>query len=439
MAESLLTNLPGTRDLLPEEITRWQLVEDRAREMFARYAYQEIRTPVLEATELFARGIGSDTDIVGKEMYTFPDQSGRSITLRPEATASVLRAYLQHALNRGAGLTRLYYIGPMFRHEKKQKGRWRQFYQIGAEALGSDHPAIEAEVIDMVLLLLSSLGVSARLLVNSVGCPNCRPQYVELLRGELRKHQAELCEDCRRRTESNALRVLDCKVEGCQPVINRLPMMIDHLCEPCRQHFAMFTSYLRGAGIAYELVPRLVRGLDYYVRTAFEIVSGELGAQNALVGGGRYDGLAEVLGGPPAQGFGFALGLDRLIMLLPESVHAEAMQRLDLCLVYIGEAAFGKALSLAHTLRRSGLSCYIEYGAGSLKSQLRLAHRLAARHVLIIGENELARDMYQIRRMEDSRQWDIAPAEVAAYLMSQRAKEETASPHAAIQPGDDHS
>ncbi len=424
MAESLLTNLPGTRDLLPDEVARWQFVEEEARAIFARYGFREIRTPIFEATELFARGIGNDTDIVGKEMYTFQDQSGKSITLRPEATASVVRAYLQHSIYRAAGLAKLYYIGPMFRHEKKQKGRWRQFYQIGAEVLGSDHPAIEAEVVEMVLSLLSVVGIGARLLVNSVGCPDCRPQYIQLLRGELRRHASELCEDCRRRTETNSLRVLDCKVESCQPVINRLPMMIDHLCDNCRRHFERFREFLAKSGIEYELVPRLVRGLDYYVRTAFEVVSDGLGAQNALVGGGRYDGLAEVLGGQPTQGFGFALGLDRLMMLLPEGLRGHADHRPDIFLAHLGEAAFDKAWAIAHTLRERGLTCHLEFSAGSLKSQLRLANKLGASHVLLIGENELTGDRYPLRRMADSHQWDITLSDLGAYLESHRAGRE---------------
>ncbi len=416
MAESLLSTVPGTRDLLPAELDRWHLVEDRARDVFARYGFQEIRTPIIEATELFARGIGGDTDIVGKEMYTFRDQSGRSITLRPEATASVVRAYIQHSMHREAGATKLYYIGPMFRHEKKQKGRWRQFFQLGAEILGSDHPAIEAETVEMILGLIGSLGISARLEINSVGCSNCRPAYLELLRGELRSDPLAFCEDCRRRTETNPLRVLDCKVEACQPRINRLPMMIDHLCTECAGHFDRFKSHLASAGLAFTVVPRLVRGLDYYVRTAFEIVSGELGAQNALAGGGRYDGLAEVLGGPPTHGFGFALGLDRLIMLLPDAVGAQAIQKPELFIAHMGEAALGKAISVARRCRSEGFRCSLEFEGGSLKSQMRMANRLNARHVLIIGEEELAKELYKIRRMSNSEQKEISLGELAGYL-----------------------
>lgn len=416
MNDKAITTLPGTRDLLPEETARWHVVEERARTIFARYGYQEIRTPIFEATELFARGIGGDTDIVGKEMYTFLDQSGRSVSLRPEATASVVRAYIQHAMYRGGGLTRLYYSGPMFRHEKKQKGRWRQFSQIGAEALGSDHPAIEAEVIEMVLELLGSLEVEAHLLLNSVGCPRCRPAYVELLQRELRRRTDDLCEDCRRRTESNPLRVLDCKVESCQPIVAALPAITDHLGPECADHFARVREYLAAAGIAYEIVPRLVRGLDYYVRTAFEVVAGGLGAQNAVVGGGRYDGLSEILGGPRAPGFGFAMGVDRLVMILPQHVGARGVYRPDLFLAYLGEAAFRKALEIARALRRAGHLCHMEYDGGSLKSQMRQAHRLGARHVLIVGDEELARERYQVRRMEDSRQWEASLPELISYF-----------------------
>ncbi len=420
MAETLLTNLPGTRDILPEEIASWHLVENAARKIFARYGFEEIRTPLFEATELFARGIGGETDIVGKEMYTFQDQSGKSMSLRPEATASVVRAFLQHYMQRGSGLTRLYYIGPMFRHEKKQKGRWRQFYQIGAEALGSEHPAIEADVIEMTLFFLDSLEVQARVLINSVGDSQCRPGYIKLLRQELLRHQEELCGDCRRRTETNPLRVLDCKVESCQPVIDELPMITDHLCGNCFTHFEEVKGFLTDAGLDFEIVPRLVRGLDYYVRTAFEVVSGELGAQNALVGGGRYDGLAEVLGGPRVPGFGFAMGLDRLVMILPEHVRAGAVRPPELYIAYLGGAAFRQALSISRSLRHKGFSARVEFEGGSLKSQLRQAGRLGAGHVLIIGEDELARGRYILKSMQGSMQREIMPEEIEGYLEVQR-------------------
>jgi len=417
----LLNTLPGTRDLLPDDISRWQMIENRAKRIFDQYGYVEIRTPLIEPTDLFARGIGGDTDIVGKEMYTFVDQSGRSVTLRPEATASVVRAYLQHAMYRGSGITKLYYVGAMFRHEKKQKGRWRQFYQAGAEALGSEHPAVDAEIIEMVLFLLGSLGIEAKLLINSVGCKNCRPHYVDLLRIELREGLESLCGDCRRRVSVNPLRVLDCKVGSCQPCIERLPIITDHLCNECAEHFASLRAYLSGAGIQHEIRPKLVRGLDYYVRTAFEVVSGDLGAQNALVGGGRYDGLSEILGGPPVPAIGFALGLDRLAMTLSEKQSAEWQRMPEVFLAYLGEPAFKRALFLARRLRQEGHTCYLDFSGGSLKSQLRLANRLKAEHVLIVGEDELAREQYTVKRLKDSKQWDVTLSELAGYLQSRRA------------------
>jgi histidyl-tRNA synthetase len=416
MEDLVSTNLPGTRDILPDEIACWHAAEDRARGVFGQYGYQEIRTPLIEPTELFARGIGGDTDIVGKEMYTFMDQSERSVTLRPEATASVVRAYVQHTMYRGGGISKLYYIGPMFRHEKKQKGRWRQFYQIGAESLGSDHPAVDAEMIEMALWFLQSLGVKGRLLLNSVGCSQCRPAYIEILRLELQKHLPDLCEDCRRRASTNSLRVLDCKVESCQPFIEKLPVITDHLCTECSGHFERVKDHLGAAAIDYEIVPRLVRGLDYYVRTAFEIVSGDLGAQNALVGGGRYDGLSEVLGGPPVQGIGFAMGLDRLVMVMPGAQSEEFRWKPKLFLAFMGALAFGKALEIARTLRHLGHKCYVDFAEGSLKSQMRLANKLKAEHVLIIGENELARERYALKRLADSQQWDVSISELAEYL-----------------------
>ena len=416
MSDFTIGSLPGTRDLLPEDTALWQFIEAGSRDVFERYGFSEIRTPVIEPTELFARGIGGDTDIVGKEMYTFRDQSDRSVTLRPEATASVVRAYIQNAMHKEGGLRKLYYLGPMFRHERKQKGRWRQFFQAGAEAIGSDHPAVDAEIIEMAISLLETLGVKSRLLVNSVGCRACRPKYVELLRNELKKNTGDFCEDCRRRAVSNSLRVLDCKIESCQPLIGGLPLMTEHLCEGCAKHFADLRGYLDTAGIAYETAPRLVRGLDYYTRTAFEIVSGELGAQNALAGGGRYDGLSEILGGPAAPAIGFAVGLDRLAMILSETRGQADRRTPELFLAWMGEAAFHKSLEIARRLRRAGHYCHIDFSEGSLKSRMRLANKLGARHVLIIGDNELVRERYAVKRLADSEQWEASLEEIENYL-----------------------
>lgn len=416
-----MQNLPGTRDLLPEDIAGWQVVEEYARQVFRQYGFLEIRTPIIEPTELFVRGVGADTDIVGKEMYTFQDQSNRSVTLRPEATASVVRAFVQNTLNRGSGITRLCYFGPMFRHEKKQKGRWRQFYQIGAEALGSDHPAVDAEMIEMALWLLESLGLESKLLLNSVGCRQCRPQYILRLRKSLESEIDGLCQDCRRRSDTNSLRVFDCKVPGCQTIIQNLPSITDNLCHECSAHFSAVQGYLRDAGIGFEIAPRLVRGLDYYVRTAFEIISKDLGSQNSLIGGGRYDGLSEVLGGPPVHAIGFAAGLDRLTMVLPEEKSAAGKWKPDLFVAYRGDTAFQKALQVARELRRRGHSCYLDYSRASLKSQMRLANKIDAAHVLIIGDDELERDRYTIRRMEDSEQWEVSIRELQEYLQSRNS------------------
>src|SRR5262245_51735517 len=315
----MIQTVRGTRDILPEDAPLWRRVEDVAREAFRRYDFREIRTPIFEKTELFARGVGEATDIVHKEMYTFTDRNDESLTLRPEATASVVRAYIQHRLyaDKGAGeLTRLYYVGPMFRRERPQAGRYRQFYQIGAEVLGSsDDPAIEAEVIEMLEWFLAELHITdTSLLINSVGEPRLRGAYVEKLRAAIGRSLDRLCTDCHHRYETNPLRVFDCKVESCQEVIAGLPTITESLDEDSRAHFEQFKAHLDARGIAYQVSPRMVRGLDYYSRTAFEITGGSLGAQNTLVGGGRYDGLSETLGGPPVKGFGFALGLDRMVL-----------------------------------------------------------------------------------------------------------------------------
>ncbi len=420
MKDLRYNNLPGTRDLLPEDIAPWQWAEELARNIFSRYGFLEIRTPIIESTELFARSIGSETDIVGKEMYTFVDQSNRSVTLRPEATASVVRAYIQNTMYRGGGLAKLYYMGPMFRHEKKQKGRWRQFYQIGAEVLGSDHPAVDAEMIEMAVWFLESLGLKTKLLLNSVGCRSCRPQYLEMLRRDLQKCLPQLCADCQRRAVANSLRVFDCKVESCQPYINSLRFISNHLCAECSDHFEKLKIYLDDSRMPYEIEPRLVRGLDYYVRTAFEMVSGELGAQNALVGGGRYDGLSEDLGGPRVPALGLAMGLDRIIMLLSEKQYLERKWRPELFLAHMGASAFKRAREVARELRHEGYICCFDFFEGKLKNQMRLANKLGSEHVLIIGEEELKRGRYSIKRLADSHQWEITLPELINYLKSRK-------------------
>jgi len=418
-------SIRGTHDILPGSVELWQTIEQNARELFRLYGYAEIRTPVLEETELFARSIGVETDIVQKEMYTLEDSKGKSITLRPEGTAPVVRSYIEHNLYANSQVTKLFYLGPMFRHERPQKGRYRQFHQIGAEVLGSDNPAVEAEVLHMLDRFLRGLGLSDfRLLVNSVGCQVCRPGYVALLREALRGRASELCAECQRRTETNPLRVLDCKTPECQPIINQLPSILDHLCQECRVHFDRFLEYLALQGIASETTPRLVRGLDYYLRTTFEIISDRLGpTQNALLGGGRYDGLSELIGGPPTKGFGFALGMERFVLLLSGRSELQAPYKApapELFLGYMGEPELQAALALAAGLRASGIFAYIDFEARSIKAQMRQANRMESKFTCVIGENELTTGAFHIKRMADGRQETVSKEEIVPYILKAR-------------------
>jgi histidyl-tRNA synthetase len=405
----MIKAVKGTRDILPPSSTAWNQVEAISREIFRTYNYQEIRTPILEETALFARGVGEETDIVSKEMYTFEDRDGSSLTLRPEATASVMRAYIEHRLDQIPGLQKLYYIGPMFRRERPQKGRYRQFFQIGAEAIGSESPAVDAEVIEMVVELLRRVGLTGfQLYLNSVGDANCRPQYVALLKEKLRETASRLCVDCQRRAETNPLRVLDCKVPEDQPLIDALPSIQDHLCEACGTHFAAVRSHLDERGIPYQIKPRMVRGLDYYMRTTFEIVHGALGAQNSVLGGGRYDGLAESIGSKvPAPGIGFSIGEDRLVMSV-EQEHPEAGKTsLDLYIAPIGPAAERHCATLAHSLRSAGSA--VELGLDAkLKRSLELANKMGARFALIVGDNEIAAGQYTLKNMQSGQQETVA-------------------------------
>jgi histidyl-tRNA synthetase len=419
-----IRSVKGTRDLLPPETALWHRVEDESRRVFAAYNFQEIRTPILEQTALFARSVGADTDIVMKEMYTFDDRDRESLTLRPEATASVVRSYIEHNLFNEGRLHKLYYIGPMFRRERPQKGRYRQFYQIGAEVLGSDHPSIDGEMLEMLVLLLERLGLSGfSLLLNSVGCPKCRPEYVKVLRQALQSVKGSMCADCQRRADTNPLRVLDCKVEADQPIIEKLPHIVEHLDTECRQHFDLVTSDLNQRGVSYTISPRLVRGLDYYTRTTFEFTSGVLGAQNALMGGGRYDGLSEMIGGPPTPGFGVAIGEDRLVLAVAESAKEHAVPAeslLDVYIVWMGDAALAAASALARELRRDGLRVEINYEPTKLKKSMGLASKMGAGFAVIIGDGELASGRYQVKNMSAGTQEEVEPAKIAEYLKNKR-------------------
>ncbi len=400
----MIHSVKGTRDILPPSSAVWNQVEAAARRIFARFNYQEIRTPILEETALFARGVGEETDIVSKEMYTFTDRDGSSLTLRPESTASVMRAYIEHRLDQQPGLQKLYYIGPMFRRERPQKGRYRQFFQIGAEAIGSDSPAIDAEVIELVMALLEEVGISdSALLINSVGSKASRARYNEALRNELKEVASQLCSDCQRRAEANPLRVLDCKVPEDQPIINGLPSILDFLDSEDAEHFRRVREFLDDRHIKYQVKPRLVRGLDYYARTTFEVTHGALGAQNAILGGGRYDGLSENLDSKvPAPGIGFSIGEDRLVMTVEQSETMTAAG-LDVYIAPMGDEALRHCAVLAGEIRRRDIS--VEVGTDrKLKRMLELANKLAAKYTLIVGEDEMATQTYALKNMTSGEQ-----------------------------------
>jgi histidyl-tRNA synthetase len=416
----MIKAIKGTRDILPPSSAVWNRVESVAREVFRTFNYHEIRTPIFEETSLFARSVGEDTDIVGKEMYTWDDR-GTSITLRPEATASVMRAYIEHRLDQIPGVKKFYYIGPMFRRERPQKGRYRQFFQIGAEAIGSDSPIVDAEVIELVVEILKRCGLKPasdegdgfRLLINSVGDASCRPNFERLLIAKLQDPGAgvllKLCGDCQRRAFTNPLRVLDCKVPEDQAIIDTLPSILDHLCDPCHAHFKIVQAHLHSRGIPFEVRPRLVRGLDYYMRTTFEITHGSLGAQNSVLGGGRYDGLAESLDSKvPAPGIGFSIGEDRLVM----SVGEEAEPAVDVFLAPMGEAAEGLAGKLAAELRAEGIS--VERSVDrKLRRALEVANKMGARFALIIGDNEIAAGTYLLKDMASGEQESLSRDQLA--------------------------
>jgi len=420
-----LRAVKGMRDILPPDSRLWGHIEQVARDVFHAYAYNEIRTPLVEVTELFARGVGEETDIVTKEMYTWEDRDQQSLTLRPEATASVIRAYIEHQLYNPPGLKKFYYMGPMFRRERPQKGRYRQFFQIGTEAIGSESPALDAEVIEMVVALLSRLHLSGfTLLVNSVGCMECRPVYLAVLREELAKVRERLCADCQRRSETNPLRVFDCKVPADQPAIAQLPTISGSLCAACREHFDRLQRYLQDRRIAFTIEPRLVRGFDYYTRTTFEVVHGALGAQNALLGGGRYDGLTEALGGPRAPGIGFSLGEDRFVLAVQETManRDSAAEGGLLYIAWLGEEAYRHSAELARELRSRNVAVELAADAGKLKKSLELAARLQARYVLIVGDQELAEGKYPLRDMASGEQRTVSKEELLERFAGARSK-----------------
>ena len=410
--------IKGTRDLLPPETALWNRVEQTAKAVFATFGFGEIRVPIFEPTELFARSIGQDTDVVSKEMYTFEDRDETTISLRPEATASVCRAYIEHNMNQLPQPVKLYYIGPMFRRERPQKGRYRQFYQIGAEVLGGgDAPAIDAEVIEMVMTFFDRLELQGvQLELNSIGCRDCRPKYVELLRVELLKVKDKLGADSQRRIETNPLRVLDSKLESEQGIIAGLPRIADHLCDDCKTHYAAVKHQLEMRGVIYRENWRLVRGLDYYMRTTFEITAQGLGSQNAVCGGGRYDGLVELLGGPPTKGIGFAIGEDRLILSLQESGRAPAQQGRDVYIAWMGDRAHATAIRAAKDLRKAGFSVELPPVELKFGKALGQADKLGAKYALILGDNEVSEGLWTLKTLADGSQAKFTEPELLELL-----------------------
>ena len=410
--------IKGVRDLLPAETPLWNHVEETAHAVFGTFGFSEIRLPIFEPTELFARSIGLDTDVVSKEMYTFGDRDESMISLRPEATASVCRAYIEHNMQQLPQPVKLYYMGPMFRRERPQKGRYRQFYQIGAEVLGgNDSPGIDAEVIDMVMAFFDELQLQGlELDINSIGCRECRPKYVEVLRVALIKVKDKLGADSQRRIATNPLRVLDSKLESEQEIIATLPRMAAHLCAECAEHFAEVKRQLELRGVIYRENWRLVRGLDYYMRTTFEITAQGLGSQNAVCGGGRYDGLVELLGGPPTKGIGFAIGEDRLILSLQESGKAPAAPERDIYIAWMGEKAFATAIRAAKDLRAAGYRVELPATEQKFGKALGQADKLGSRYALILGEDEVTSGEWTLKTLADGSQNKYSESELLEYL-----------------------
>lgn len=406
-----ITAIRGFNDILPEDTELWRHIEDTAVRIFTGYGYSEIKAPVAEKTELFSRSIGETTDIVEKEMYTFPDRRGDSITLRPEGTAPVVRAYIEHKLYTSP-VTKLYYSGPMFRYERPQKGRYRQFYQIGAEVLGDDSPRADAEALSMLITLFERLKVKgATLNINSLGCADCRPAYREKLLNFLTRHKERLCENCVRRINANPLRALDCKNPGCIEATANAPQIIDSLCGDCRDHFGKVRRNLADLGIEARVNPRMVRGLDYYTKTTFEITGeGDLGAQNAIAAGGRYDSLVKDLGGPGTPCFGFAIGLERLSLLIKETGFKG---KPIVAFIALGNEAEKKGIELLRAWREKGLKIMEDFSAGALKTRMKRADRIGARFTMILGDEELKSGVVMLKDMKTARQEKVSWESVA--------------------------
>ncbi len=408
----------GTQDILPEEQPYWRYVSDHMRHVVERYGFEEVDVPIFEDTALFARGVGEATDIVEKEMYTFEDRGGRSLTLRPEFTAGVMRAYIEHGMHVRPSPVKLYSTGPIFRYERPQAGRYRQFWQLNVETIGEQDPATDLEIMSVAWHIYAGLGFGGlSFQLNSTGCPACKPGYKQALAAHYRPHLATICDDCQRRLDSNPLRVLDCKQPQCQPVIATAPRITDHLCAECAAHLAALRTYLDDLGRPYTLNPRLVRGLDYYTKTVFEVWAEGIGAQNALCGGGRYDGLVELLGGPPTPSVGFATGIDRIILTLKsQSIEPPPLPRPQVFMAYRGQAAKQAAIRLLYRLREADIGAVMGFGERSLRAQLRQAGRQGVAYALILGDDELASAQVTVRDMASGQQEQVAQTHVVAWL-----------------------
>lgn len=427
----MLTTLPrGTKDILPSEVGAWRYVEGVLRELCRCFGFKEIRTPVFEHTELFKRGIGDTTDVVEKEMYSFQDRSGRWITLRPENTASAVRSFIEHKMYAEPDPAKLFYIGPMFRYDRPQAGRQRQFHQFGVELLGAPGPNADAEIILLAVQILRRLGLQdLQLKINTVGCPECRPAYRQKLQDYYRPHLAELCEDCRSRFDRNPMRLLDCKNEKCHRLAAGAPKLAECLDDECRQHFAAVQELLKASGVDFVVDPTLVRGLDYYTRTAFEIQYTPLGAQSAVLGGGRYDGLVEEVGGPATPGIGFAMGMERVILALEsQNLLPREADGVDVFAIAPKAEAATLAFTVTEQLREAGLCAAYDYQRRSMKAQMKTANRLNAKFVLIFGEDELSRNCVTLRDMnaedKNNNQREIPIADITTILKTEVQKNE---------------
>lgn len=415
----MLTKAPrGTKDILPSEVYKWHYVEKLFRDICEQFGYKEIRTPVFEHTELFKRGVGETTDIVQKEMYSFEDNGGRDITLKPEGTAPVVRSFIEHKLYADAQPTKLYYITPCFRYERPQAGRLRAFHQFGIEVFGTTSPSVDAEVIGVAMAFYQKLGITnLELRINSIGCPECRKKYNEILKAYLQEKLPNLCNTCKDRYERNPMRIIDCKVESCKTQLTDVPLMLDYLCDECKEDFESLKEHLALMNINYQVDPGIVRGLDYYTKTAFEIVSNEIGAQGTVCGGGRYDGLIQQLGGPATPGVGFGMGIERLLLTLENNhIDIPKPKGLDIFIATIGERGVKEAVKLLHSLRIAGIIADKDHMNRSLKAQFKYADKVNARYTIVIGDDEIDKDIVLLKNMETGEQTEVILSEIIKEL-----------------------